>query len=101
MEKRRGPSPLKEAIRGFLREHRLSERSQGNEVLTAWDGVLDPELRQHACAVRFQRGTLTVEVDSTVLLHDLKTFSGEAYRKKANDSLGATQIKKVAYKLRG
>ena len=101
MQKRRGPSPIDEAIRGFLRENHLGSRSQGNEVLAAWDGVLDSEMQKHASAVRFARGTLTVEVDSGTLLSEFKTFTGEGLRKRANDALGATKIKKIAYKLRG
>jgi hypothetical protein len=97
----RGPSPLTDLIGTFLRENNLRSGGGCSPVFKAWDDVLEPGLRKHATPVRFRSGELSVEVDSATHLQELKNFTGENYRRKANQQLGKATIRKVVFKLRG
>jgi hypothetical protein len=95
-----GPSPIQEAIRSFLRETGLSARPRDERIFAAWCSAAGPELARRAVPVRFRSGELLVEVDSAAHLHELKSFTGEAYRREANGILGSGAIQRVVYKLR-
>ena len=98
--KRRGPVPLGDALRGFLRESGLGERLRHARVFQAWSEALGEKLSARAKAVHFQFGELTVEVESAPHLHDLQNFTGEQYRHAANKHLGDESIRKVLFRLK-
>ena len=97
----RGPRPIRDVLQAFLRESGLRSGPRTDEVFEAWLGVVGEGLARHARPVRFQRGELTVEVDSAAHLQELKGFTGEGFRTKANAELGSTRIRRVVYRLRG
>ena len=59
------------------------------------------EGRRRVAPVRLRRGELTVEVSSSPLFHELRSFTGNDFRKNANRKLGADTIRRVTFKLRG
>ena len=97
----REPSPIQDLIGGFLRANGLTSGGQASRIFKAWNAALDPSLRKHAAPVRFRSGELTVEVGSAAHLQELKNFTGDTFRRKANESLGKQTIRKVVFKLRG
>ena len=100
-QKPRGPAPIDELIRSFLREQGLGASGNHARVFNAWRDVLEPGLRQHAEPVRFRAGELVIEVDSAAHLQEMKNFTGESYRKRANERLGKQAIRRIVFKLRG
>ncbi len=94
--------PISEAIQGFLRESGLGVRSGDERVFDAWRKALG-EASEHARPVALRGGELVVEVSSSAMLQDLKGFTGEGYRRRANELLGssrAPRIQRVKYRLR-
>lgn len=87
-------------LRTFLRDQGLTSRPRDEAVFEAWLRAVGTGLGEHARPVRFQRGDLTVEVDSAGHLQELKGFTGESFRAKANAELGSSRIRRVIYKLR-
>ena len=49
--------------------------------------------------VAFRNGDLTVEVASSALLQELKSFTADGFRRKANEILGDARIRRVVVKL--
>jgi len=96
-----GPRPIGDAIRQFFRESPVYRPAAHERVLDAWSEAAGPEWERRATPVAFRAGTLTVEVESSVVLHELRNFRGESYRARANASLGQDRIRKVVFKLRG
>jgi len=90
-----------EAIRQFLRDSGLQGSASHERVFRAWTAAAGPAWSAQAVPVSFRSGQLTVEVASSVHLHELRSFKGESYRARANASLGGDVIRKVAFKLRG
>ena len=93
---RKGPVPLGDAIQSFLRESGLNARSQDREVFQAWEQAFGSD---RARPVSFRRGDLVIEVASSALLAELKSFTGDRFRRKANQILGGQRIRRVVVRL--
>ncbi|MFP8870101.1 MAG: DUF721 domain-containing protein [Myxococcota bacterium] len=97
---RRGPTPLGDVLRHFLKDSGLGAQLRHARVYGAWSKSLGPQLQQRAQPVHFQFGGLTVEVESAPHMHELQNFTGEQYRKAANETLGEEVIKKILFRLK-
>ena len=97
----RGPSPLRDALRSVLRDSGLTAGGKNERVFEAWRQAAGPGLHGRAVPVRFRRGELTVEVDSSAHLHELRSFTGDTIRQHANGALGGEVLRKVTFKLKG
>jgi len=95
-ERPRGPVPLGDAISSFLREAGLGARSKDHEVFRAWAEAYG---KDDARPVAFRNRALHLEVFSTSLCQDLKSFSGDRFRRKANQILGEERIRRIVVKL--
>ena len=69
-------------------------------MLGAWREALGRELAPRARAVRFKGGELLVEVHSAAHRQELSSFTGEGFRKSANQRLGAEIIRRVTFRLK-
>lgn len=96
----RGPTALGDALRGFLKDSGLGEQLRHARIYRAWSDALGPRLAERAKPVNLRFGELTVEVESAPHLHELQNFTGEAFRRKANESLGEERIKKIQFRLK-
>jgi len=97
---RRGPQPIHELIRSFLREGGLGTQGPNERVFRAWNEAVGEAAKANARPVRFRSGELSVEVGSSSLLYELRSFTGEDYRRLANEKLGKETIRKIAFRLR-
>ena len=91
---------MKDAIHAFLRSSPLAKHMGEMKVYNAWREATGPDLCRRARAVAFRGGELTVEVESSPLLSELKGFTGESYRSETNRHLGSERIRRVNYKLK-
>lgn len=97
---RKAPVALQSAIRSFLQKSGIAKQVRHWPVYEAWSEVLGRELARRAVPVSFQNGALCVEVESSSHLHELKAFTGEDYRRRANERLGREEIRKVTFRLK-
>lgn len=95
-EKKRGPVPLSDAIQAFLKDSGIRAKGRDGEVYRAWNEAYGST---DARPVALRRGALHVEVTSTSVLQDLKSFSGDRFRRKANQILGEERIRRIVVKL--
>ena len=95
---RGGVTTVGEAIQSFLRSAGLDAHRRDGRVVRAWSEAVGTQLARRARAVRFRDGELTVEVSSAAHLQELAGFTGEAYRVRANEILGAETIRRVHFK---
>jgi hypothetical protein len=89
-----------DAVGSFLRASGLSARMQHVPVFQAWNSAAGTDLARHARPVRFERGELFVEVDSSAHFQELVAFTGEGYRERANAELGEPRIRRVTFRLK-
>lgn len=95
--RRGGAQPLSKLMRSVLRDSGLAEGLRRARIHAAWKQALGPDLARRTTIVRFRNGELVVEVDSAAHLHELKNFTGDGYRRIANDNLGAPRIRRVVF----
>ena len=96
----RGPRPIQELIRSFIREEGLGQQGRSERVFRAWNDALGDDMRATARPVRFRGRELSVEVSSSAALYELRNFTGEDYRKAVNEKLGNEAIRRVVFRLR-
>jgi hypothetical protein len=90
---------MKLAVERYLRESGLGPRMRNLEVFRAWKLALGAALAARARPVRFEGGELEVAVRSAAHLNELQSFTGEGFRRKANQRLGSERIRSVVFRL--
>jgi len=95
--RRGGTQTIGQVMKSVLRDSGLGEALRRARIYDAWRRAVGPKLARHLRIVRFRGGELTVEVDSAAHLHELRNFTGERYRRIANDNLGAARIRRVRF----
>ena len=83
-----------------MREEGLGQQGKSARVFRAWNEALDDDVKRAARPVRFRGRELAVEVSSSAALYELRNFTGEDYRRAANEILGSEVIRRVAFRLR-
>ncbi|MCB9912687.1 MAG: DUF721 domain-containing protein [Planctomycetes bacterium] len=98
--RRGGTTTLNEALNAFLKQSGLDKQMRDFAVYDAWRKALGPELCKRARAVQFKAGKLVVETESAAHRHELSSFTGESFRRRANEILGSERIHQITYKLK-
>jgi hypothetical protein len=88
--------PLSDAIQDFLRQSGLGAKGRDGAVFRAWNEAYGSA---DARPVALRNGALHLEVTSSSLLQDLKSYSGDRFRRKANQILGEEKIRRIVVKL--
>ena len=97
--RRGGVTPMQVALNRYLRESGLGAKLRHVQVYRAWKQALGVALAARAKPVRFEDGELDVVVNSSAHFDELTNFTGETYRKKANQRLGSERIRRVTFRL--
>jgi len=97
--RRGGIAPMKVALERYMRESGLGSRLRDGEVFRAWRQALGVALAARAKPVRFENGELQVSVQSAAHLNELTNFTGEHFRKRANQRIGSERIRSVVFRL--
>ncbi len=93
-----GRSSLAELIRLVVAEHGVGRDPTYRRIVAAWRDAAGTETFEHTRVARVQRGTVTIEVDSAPLLHELETYmkSGLLQMLRAKAKAPVTSIRFVA-----
>lgn len=97
--RRGGVAPIGVALGRYLRDSGLGSRLRDAAVYRAWRQAVGTSLAARAVPVRFDDGVLEIAVASAAHLQELQNFTGEAFRKKANQRLGSERIRGVTFRL--
>jgi hypothetical protein len=90
---------LGDVLGAYLKDSGLAGKMAQAQVFGAWHAVVGEAIARRARAVRFREGELLVEVRSAAHLHELANFTGEGFRRAANERLGAPRIERVVFQL--
>jgi hypothetical protein len=97
--RRGGITPLRVALERYLQGSGVGAKLRDVEVFRAWRSAVGMALAARAKPVRFDQGELEVAVQSAAHLNELTSFTGDTYRKKANQRLGSERIRRVVFRL--
>ncbi len=89
-----------DALDRFLKENDLRRSDPNAAIFQTWNQALGPALAKRAVPVRFERGELTVLVESAAHYQELTNFTGSQLRRQTNELLGANRIERISFKLK-
>lgn len=82
-----------------LSEFRVDSRQVEVEITKVWNSLLDPNIATHAQPVRLRKGTLFVDVDSSVWLSEIVRYRRKEILERLRHSFGPEVIKKISYRV--
>lgn len=91
---------MADALDRFLKDNDLRRQDPNETIFTTWNQAVGPALAKRAVPVRFERGELTILVESAAHYQELKNFTGSQLRRQTNELLGAPRIERVTFKLK-
>ena len=83
-----------DAIKEFIKEHKLDDKFLERRIAEAWHSMLGPQIGELTREIRFAEGVLTISLTSSVLRKEL-SLSADKVMKALNTQLGADVIVKL------
>ena len=87
------PISITEALGEFVSENKLQKGIDKVDVLSAWY-ALNPAFEKYTTAIRFEKSTLIVNLNSSILREELK-YGKEQLRVKINETLQREVVKEL------
>ena len=84
---------------GVLGYLRLEQRLDESKIQTIWSQILDPTLVAHAQPAGFAKGTLFVNVDSSVWLNEIVRYRRHEILERLQTALGKTVVQKISFRV--
>ena len=82
-----------------LADLRMDTRRSEAEVLKVWNHLLDPNIVAHAQPVGLRKGTLFVNVDSSVWLAEIVRYRRKEILDRLQHSFGRDLITKISFRI--
>jgi len=88
-----------EVLPALMRELRLDARQAEAEVVKVWNALIDPVVTAHAQPANLHRGTLFVNVDSSVWLTEIVRYRRKEIIERLQHSFGKSVIQKISFRI--
>jgi predicted nucleic acid-binding Zn ribbon protein len=82
-----------------MKDLRMEARQGEAEVVKVWNSLIDPTITAHAQPANLNKGTLFVNVDSSVWLSEIVRYRRKEILDRLQGSFGKTLIQKVSYRI--
>jgi hypothetical protein len=86
---------LPEVMAGF----RIEQRRGEIEMVKVWNHLMDPNIAAHAQPVGLNKGTLFVNVDTSVWLSEIVRYRRKEILDRLQHSFGREVIKRISFRL--
>jgi len=90
---------LSDVMPKVLTTLRMDRRRAEAEIARVWNGLIDPNIAQHAQPVSYHQGTLFVNVDSSVWLDEIVRYRRKEILDRLQHSFGREMIKKISFRI--
>lgn len=101
IERTRSEKKAADLLPGILKGIRIDQRQAEAEIVTVWNHTIDPKIAAHAKPVGIAKGTLFVDVDSSVWLDEIVRYRRKEILQRLQHSFGAELITKISFRLGG
>ena len=98
-EARRSAKPAGELLQRVLQEIRIDCRQQETEIVRVWNQLLAPDIVAHAQPGGLAKGTLFVNVDSSVWLSEIVRWRQREILERLQHSFGRRLIARISFRL--
>lgn len=88
---------LGDAIKAFLKRHRLERGHTEASLISTWEKVVGPMIAKHTIRMNIYKRTLFVQLDSAALRNEL-TYAREKIRKALNREAGGEVIDEIVFR---
>lgn len=78
---------------------RIDDRRAEVEIVKVWNSLLDPNIVAHAQPVGLRKGTLFVNVDSSVWLSEIVRYRRREILDRLQHSFGKNLIQKISFRI--
>lgn len=94
--RRKNTEALKDVLSQVLKQNNLDEKLYETRVIQSWSVVLGENVMQYTTKLFFNRKTLYVSLNSSVLRHEL-FLSSERIKNALNDYVGANVVNNIVF----
>ena len=82
-----------------LTDFKIEQRRADVEIVRVWNQLIDPAIVAHAQPVGLNKGTLFVNVDSSVWLSEIVRYRRKEILDRLQHSFGSEQIKRISFRV--
>ena len=86
---------------GVLKRIGLERKQSDLEILRVWNNLIDPAITKHAKPVGIAKGTLFVDVDSSVWLDEIVRYRRREILQRLRHSFGPDLIQRISFRVGG
>ena len=92
-------APLSIVMPKVLSDLRIDQRRSEDEIVKAWNNLLDPNIVAHAQPTGLRKGTLFVAVDSSVWLSEIVRYRRKEILDRLRHCFGRDLIAKISFRV--
>lgn len=87
-------------IGSVMKELRMDRRHAEAEIVRVWNSIIDPAIAAHAQPAGIAKGTLFVDVDSSVWLSEIVRYRRREILDRLQSSFGKEMIGKISFRVK-
>ncbi len=91
--------PIHQTLAGVLKNLKLDQRRSDAEVLKVWNHSMAPDVVSHAQPAGLFKGTLFINVDSSVWLGEIVRYRRREILQRLQHSFGKDLIERISFRI--
>jgi predicted nucleic acid-binding Zn ribbon protein len=84
---------------GLMKDLRMEARQGEAEIVKVWNSLIDPVITAHAQPANLHKGTLFVNVDSSVWLAEIVRYRRKEIIERLQNSFGKSVVQKISFRI--
>ena len=88
-----------DVLPALMKELRLDSRQAEAEIVKVWNALIDSVVTAHAQPANLHKGTLCVNVDSSVWLTEIVRYRRKEILERLQHSFGKSVIQKISFRI--
>jgi predicted nucleic acid-binding Zn ribbon protein len=88
-----------DVVSRLLSDMRLDDRRAEAEIVKVWNSLIDPNIVAHAQPAGLRKGTLFVNVDSSVWLSEIVRYRRREILDRLQHSFGKNVIQRISFRV--
>ena len=88
-----------EVLPALLKDLRMDARQGEAEIVKVWNSLIDPVVTAHAQPANLHKGTLFVNVDTSVWLAEIVRYRRKEILDRLQHSFGKTVVQKISFRI--
>jgi len=91
--------PAGSVVTGVLKKLKLDQRQAETEIVKVWNHLIDATLTAHAQPAGIHKGTLFVNVDSSVWLDEIVRYRRKDILTRLQTAFGSELVKRISFRV--